>query len=769
MIGRHFSLHQVPSPLRLGGPPCVAAFFWLLLAFCWPAASWSAAAEAPAYAPAYTGTSRCVSCHAEQARLWQGSHHDLAMTEAGPETVLGDFADAEFSAHGVRSRFFRRDGGYFVRTDGPDGALVDYPIRYSFGWFPLQQYLIEFPGGRLQALGIAWDSRPAGEGGQRWFHLYPDEPMNHRHPLHWTGREQNWNFQCAECHSTGVRRNYDPGTDSYRTTWAELDVACEACHGPGAAHLAWAKKGAEKGSEKEPEKGDKGLSVPLGRYAATAWSSDPIGGPPRRVAPPSLTQRDAEVETCALCHARRGAIRDGFRYGRPLADSHVPALLEEALYFPDGQIKDEVFEYGSFLQSRMYHAGVRCSDCHDPHSLRPRAEGDAVCTRCHAPGRYATAAHHHHPEGAASCAACHMPQRTYMRIDQRADHSLRIPRPDLSLSLGSPNPCTGCHRERDDQWAADALRTWRGGTEAPPHHGEALQAGRRGTADAPARLLGLIEDASRPAIVRATAIDLLARQPLTGLPPSLPAQLEDPDPLVRAAAVRWFGQGGLELRAQHLVPRLEDPLLGVRLEAARALAPLAPMPLPERLRDSLGRVLAEYQQAMRATAERAESNHNLGLVFADQGRRPEAEAAYRRALALDPGFTPAYVNLADLYRQIGREAGGEAFREIGGEDKGVALLREGLQHQPLAAELHHALGLALVRAKQPGLARESLARAAELAPDNPRYAYIHAIALAEAGDQAAALAVLRAALERSPGDPALRGAVRELSRRSANE
>ena len=162
------------------------------------------------------------------------------MQVASDTTVLGDFRDRTFTHHGRTTRFFRRQGGFFVRTEGPDGREQDFAVTHTFGVHPLQQYLVALPGGRLQALGIAWDTRRQEEGGQRWYALYPDNPPRPGESIHWTGRDQNWNFMCAGCHSTGVVKNYDPASDRYRTRWAEISVGCEACHGPGAAHVAWA-------------------------------------------------------------------------------------------------------------------------------------------------------------------------------------------------------------------------------------------------------------------------------------------------------------------------------------------------------------------------------------------------------------------------------------------------------------------------------------------------------------------------------------------------
>ena len=189
----------------------------------------------------FVGGKACAECHQQQYAEWSDSHHDLAMQDASEETVRGDFEDAAFTAHGVTSRFFRRNGDYFVNTEGPDGKLFDYKIDYTFGVYPLQQYLIAFPEGRYQALGLAWDARPKASGGQRWFHLYPDEHIRPDDVLHWTQINQNWNFMCADCHSTNLQRNFDVAQDRYETTWSELDVSCEACHGPGSKHVAWGR------------------------------------------------------------------------------------------------------------------------------------------------------------------------------------------------------------------------------------------------------------------------------------------------------------------------------------------------------------------------------------------------------------------------------------------------------------------------------------------------------------------------------------------------
>jgi len=712
-----------------------ARFIWLLL-FATPVSAVSAADDSPA---GYLGSESCAGCHQLEAMAWRGSHHDLAMAEASENTVLGDFGDAQFTAHGITSRFYRKDGDFFVRTDGPDGALRDYQIRYTFGWYPLQQYLIEFPRGHVQSLGLAWDSRTREQGGQRWFHLYPGEEMDHRNRLHWTGRDQTWNYQCAECHSTNLQKGYDLATDSYRTTWSEIDVACEACHGPGSAHAAWAEAAArDPGREADP---DKGLVVDLSDRDGGTWIIDAESGKPRRTEP---RQGHVQIELCARCHSRRGQIWAQYEHGKPLGNTHRLSLLDEHLYFPDGQIKDEVYVYGSFLQSRMHAAGVTCSDCHEPHSLRLRAEGNAVCARCHLAPRYDTPDHHHHEAGTqgAACVSCHMPQRVYMVNDWRADHSMRVPRPDLSSRLGTPNACNGCHADKTPDWAADAVAAWYPDSAfRGPHFGEALHAATTRAPDAAERLLALAADGSQPGIARATAVDRLRSQARPQHLLTIQRLLGDEDPLVRAASARFLEVTEVQTRVDQGWPLLDDPDRVVRLEAARLLAPLLRHRVPERFRHQLARALDEYRQAQRVNADRPESHLNLGLIAAAQGEAAEAESAYREAIRIDPEFAPAYVNLADLHRQLGRDGQGEK------------VLRQGIEKAPEDASLHHALGLLQVRAQMLDAAIKRLGQASELAPDDSRYAYVYALALDKAGDKDRATQVLANLLGRDPTHP----------------
>jgi tetratricopeptide (TPR) repeat protein len=651
------------------------------------------------------------------------------MAPVDDSTVLGDFDDVELVYNGVTTTFFREDGKFVVRTDGPDGALEDFEVAYTFGVEPLQQYLVEFPDGRLQTLPVCWDSRPADEGGQRWFHIYPDEAVDHRDVLHWTGPLQNWNYMCAECHSTDLRKNYDLAANRYDTTWSEIDVSCEACHGPGSLHVARAEQ--EKAGNKPG-----GLVVSLADDGS--WIFDPDAVTARRE-PPRTTR--AQIETCARCHSRRTQLTDEYRHGQPLADTHRVALLDEHLYHADGQIKDEVYVYGSFLQSAMYREGVTCSDCHDPHTAELMLEGNATCVPCHKGNHFDTPEHHFHPveSTGGSCVACHMPQRTYMVVDPRRDHSFRVPRPELSVKLGTPNACNDCHTDRTAEWAAAAVSEWYGDERSnEPHYAEAIHAGRTWQPNAGRDLVAVVNDAEVPAIVRATALDLLKSFFSPEAAEAVRPALEDESPLVRAAAAETLVLLEPEARVRAGAPLLQDPVRTVRIAAARSLAEV-PLDQPAPKLPGLDRGLREYADVQTFNADRATGRMNLGRMHMQQGRLGDAERTYRSAVDLEPAFAPAAVNLADLYRAQGRDGDGER------------VLRDALERTPEDADLHHALGLLLVRQKkyEPGV--ELLQRAAALAPDQPHYTYVYAVALHSTGDVAGALETLKRAHDRYPG------------------
>ena len=700
----------------------------------------------------YVGRDVCARCHAEQVSQWSGSHHDLAMQVAGEQTVLGDFNNASLAHYGMTSTFFRKNDMYMVRTEGPDGKLDEFTVKYTFGVEPLQQYLIEFPGGRLQALSLAWDTRPQEQGGQRWFHLYPDERIAHDDELHWTRPSQNWNSMCAECHSTGLKKNYDPVERTFETAWSEIDVSCEACHGPGARHVAWAKRPAEQ-RQKDP---GMGLVVQLDERRDISWTIDPETGNAVRSRP---RHTDREIALCARCHSRRSPISKDYVHGEPLLDHYLPRLLDEGMYYADGQINDEVYVYGSFIQSKMQHAGVTCSDCHEPHGLALRVPGNGVCLQCHQADRYDQSDHHFHKASSpgASCAECHMPAKTYMVVDPRHDHSMRIPRPDLSVTLGTPNACNNCHADQSAEWAADQVRDWYGETPSGyQQYAGALAAARSGEPSAGRALADLVRDTGTPAMARATALAELGPYLSAATLDVVALGLDADDPLMRVAALQALEPVPPDIRVRLAFPALKDPVRAVRIEAARLLAALPSGDLPPGQQSQLDKGLEEYIESQQAMAERPEAQVNLGNLYAASGETGPATAAYRTATELDPGFVPAYVNHADLLRNREDEAAAEA------------VLRRAVAVMPESGDVYHALGLSLIRQKRNTEAIEALEQAARYSPDNARYVYVYAVALNSAGETARALLVLQGAHNRFPNNTDILSALVAFNRDSGN-
>jgi predicted CXXCH cytochrome family protein len=690
--------------------------------------------DAPAEPLQFAGTAACTGCHAEAAAAWRQSHHFHAMELPDAGSVLGDFNDARFEYFGTTSRFFTRDGQYFVETDNADGEMETFRIAYTFGWEPLQQYLIKFPDGRLQALGVSWDSRPAEAGGQRWFHLYPDRNVDHDDPLHWTGSFQNWNSRCAACHSTDLVRGYSVEDDRYDTRWKDINVGCEACHGPGSRHVEWAEREGRNGA-------DNGLIADL----AATWA--PVNGQ-RPALPAGPAGMSAQLQACSTCHARRGELQHP-RPDQGFLDNYLLSPITETLYHADGQILDEVYETGSFMQSLMHQNHVSCTNCHEPHSARLRASGNALCLQCHQPATYEAESHHFHAPGSsgAQCVNCHMPERTYMGVDARRDHSFRVPDPIASARFGVPNACTQCHADRDDEWAARIL-TRRTGRAEPRYPHAVLLAGAR--SHDPAVLPGLLayaQGAGNPAILRATALQESQRFASEQQLQAAAGMLASPDPLLRIAAVQALGNVEPLQRLARARPLLADPVKSVRIATARQLIDVRPSQVTEADRQALRQLFGEYEQALLHNADLPESMSDLGVFRAAQGDLAGAEQALQQARKVAPWFLPALLNLSDIHRARGRD------------DLGEPLLREAMRRYPESGDAVHMLGLLYVRTGRTPESVPLFRQASQLAPGNPQYALVYAVSLAETGQPAQAVSVLEAALRRFPGNAQLEQAL----------
>jgi tetratricopeptide (TPR) repeat protein len=664
----------------------------------------------------FRGSASCQTCHKSIYAKWQNSHHDLAMDIATKETVEGDFDNSVYTDpyNQVTSRFYTREGKYYAETEGPDGALGEFEITHTFGVYPLQQYLVPFPGGRLQCLPIAWDVEL-----QQWYRLPPYEVEGPTDWLHWTRGGQNWNSMCAECHSTRLTKGYDQLTDSYSTSWFEIDVGCEACHGPGSTHIAWAERPAFARVNKE----NYGLEV------QTA----------------NLTPQK-QIAICAPCHSRRFQLGDNLHTEERLLDKMVPSLLDEGLYYPDGQILEEVYVYGSYTQSKMYNSGVRCSDCHDVHSLNVYHKDNQLCLQCHRAKVYDTASHHFHkkiyegkPSDGALCISCHMPGKRYMGIDYRRDHSIRVPRPDLSRSLGTPNSCStkACHGDKPLDWVIENYTKWYGESRKP-HYGTALAAGQDNSPGAAEELAGVAADPLLPAIVRATAFSLLRNYPSEASLALMRQALEDENDLIRYTAIRSLGGLDDKTKVELIGPKLYDPVKAVRLEAAINLSTVPRQLLRKADLDAFDARLVEYREAMEYNSDFAAQRYNLGNLEANLGNDDKAVAYYTQAIEIDDQFFPAKVNLAMQYTRMGDNVRAEQ------------LFREVVADNPELYEASYSLGLLLAENNNYKEAAEFLGKAAEAMPGYTRARYNQALALFKIEEWQAGEEALLAALEVEP-------------------
>lgn len=712
LIGLWWFMHSSPSlplPSQVQAPVA-------------PAAAAPIKAANTALAPArMVDEQQCQGCHSEQAKDWQGSHHQLAMQVAEPETVLGDFNDRRFRGEGESTRFFRQDREFWVNTPGADGQAADFKVAYTFGIAPLQQYLIDVGEGRLQALGVAWDTEK-----NRWFHLYPGQGVTFKNPLHWSKPSQNANFMCVECHTTGYKRNFDSQKNTFASQWNSLGVGCQACHGPASNHLAW--------SVKKDDLIHKGFAVDLKDKDATT-----------------------ELETCARCHARRAPLGDGYTVGKRLMDDYLPSTLTRELYALDGKIKDEVFEHGSFAQSKMFDKGVRCSNCHNPHSTALKAPGNGVCLQCHNSAgqspvagvdgkglqakNYDSSEHHKHAMGqpGSQCVDCHMPGKLYMGNDLRHDHSFSIPNPERAQRLGTPDACLICHQGRAGDTISQQFKLWNAqATPQAPRYDESLWLIRNGQPGAAQALYEQLQRSNLPPIQRATLLGELPAYPSEQGLNLASKDLKHPAPQVRESAIRAVSALLPPPERTALYgPLLSDPVRAVRIAAARDLLAAARAGLGS-FQAAWEQAIGEYQAVQLSLAERAEANLNLAMLYQASGRNAEVEPSLRAALLRDADFFPALVTLVQWLEANGRS---QEARE---------LLQKSLQQHPDSALLQHTQGLLSIRSGDTAKAMPALAKAARLEPQNGQYSYVLAVALHDSGQLEQACAQLESLLQRQP-------------------
>ncbi|MBS1654798.1 MAG: tetratricopeptide repeat protein [Bacteroidetes bacterium] len=675
----------------------------------------------------FVGSSSCMSCHKTEFALYHQSDHFKAMDTAVASSVLANFNNTFFIYYGDTSFFYQRDGKYFVKTVDTTGQKKEFRVNYTFGWKPLQQYLVEFGDGRLQVLPFCWDTRPKEKGGQRWFHIYNKENILPNDELFWMRYNQNWNYMCADCHTTDFKKNFNLTVNSFHSYWRENNVSCESCHGPGSRHIEWAK-------DTSVHLQYKGFLISLASKQIN-WKMDEAKG---TALPETIVYNDTLISTCARCHARALRFTDDYTYGASFLQSHSPTAVTTENYYVDGQIKDEDYEYGSFLQSKMYARGVTCINCHEPHSMKIKLEGNNLCYSCHSPEKFGTPAHSFHPVSStgSSCVSCHMPVTTYMVVDDRRDHSIRIPRPDQSLMNGTPNACNKCHTDKSVKWASDYFLKWYG-DKLPKEktYKDLLAAIAAYTKESGSSLNELLSSASYPAIIRAGAMEQYSSLYTPGVLEKVKSNLVSEDPLLRRSAAKSMNGLPADIVIPSVSPLLKDKIKAVRLEAVFTLASYF-VQLDETTKADFANVYKEYIDVQQSLSHNPEGYLNQGIIMGLTGKTADAEQMYLDGLKRFPGFIPYFMNLADIYRQQKQET------------KAKEYLEKGLKIDPSNADLNYASGLWYYRQNDEANGLLELKKAYSLNPANVSVVYGLSIALNSSGNTDKAINILEGYLDK---------------------
>ena len=660
----------------------------------------------------------CTSCHQQPEHDWQRSDHAKSMAVADKNSVLADFGNVDVEHYGQKAHFFIKENRYQVTISYDDKTDV-YPIKFTFGHFPLQQYLVETEQGKLQVLPFTWDSREKNEGGQRWYHNYSHEEIRPEDRLHWRQPLQNWNGMCADCHSDGLERHYDAEQNSFSSQFDNINVGCLSCHGDMSEHVSTNKKATTNQLAKDDVTSIKHLTGKwlrsIGEKTAH-WQGD--------------KRNNDFMDGCFACHSLRAPLTDGIQPKVAFLDQFTPQLLASPNYHVDGQIKEEVYVYGSFLQSKMFAEGVNCLDCHDKHTMKLKVEGNGLCLQCHGGEVYNVKEHHQHNEesAGAQCVNCHMPENRYMGVDDRRDHSFKIPRPDISQTLDTPNACTKCHDDKSNQWASENLIKWHGQPTPLPTSRKYLLALNSGQAITLAQHLSIIEDETIDIISRATAIQLLIYTTPTLSPDTLAPYLSHSESLFRLSASAVAMLLPATEKIKYLSPLLKDKYKAVRIAAARSLVTSDISVVDQPLFD---KAMKELIDANKVNIWRGEGIANQGVLEIEMNQLANAEESFKNAIKIEPYFETGYINLADIYR-----AQKKPFQVN-------SVLSKGIENNPKSAAMHYSYGLHFVRQKKLEKALVLFEKSMMLMPNNAQYAYTYILGLDGAGQSRQALTKLK--------------------------
>jgi tetratricopeptide (TPR) repeat protein len=660
---------------------------------------------------AYVGDQSCKECHKTEFKEWKQSHHYMSMLPPNDSTVKGDFNNVTFTADGVTSRFYKKGSKFFINTEGDDGKNHDFEVKYIFGFTPLQQYLIEFPGGRMQVPRLSWDVNK-----KKWFNQYAGQKIPSHDWLHWTGNAQNWNTMCATCHSTNLKKNYDVKTDTYKTSYNIINVSCESCHGAGKAHVDFMNGDYKTGKKV------------AGSFLKLAKNSG----------------QKEELNTCAPCHARLSELSGSHIDSDEIMDNYIPQIPDTEFYHADGQVDDEDYIYTSFLQSRMFHKGVTCGTCHNPHSTKLKRIGNPTCTLCHVPAQYDTPKHTFHTKGGAAteCKNCHMPGKLYMGNDLRHDHSFRVPRPDLSVKYGTPNACSNCHKDKSEKALADAVIKWYGPSRKY-HFAEDLIPGSRLDANSEKHLTNIIDNKFVPKIIKATATFYLGTIPTQSSLNTILARLPSKEAQIRYRALRSLASFPAESWTDAVGPLLSDKVRAVRIAAADLYITIPAAQIPSQHAKAFSSAKVELEKSLLYQTDFSMGNVMLADYYLKLQDYPKAEKFYLRGLKKDSNMNYALLNLSVVYNIQGKNK------------QALQALESAIKNDPKNERVYYNMALLYNEMNDIPAAEKSFAKAVELKSMNPKVYYNYGLLLNQNKKFKEAESVLLRGIKLNPSDAEL--------------
>lgn len=658
----------------------------------------------------YVGDGACVKCHNKEFNDWRKSDHYMSMLPANESNVKGDFNNVNYVGDGVKSKFFRKSGKFYINTEGEDGKNHDFEVKFTFGVYPLQQYLIQFPDGKLQVTRLSWDSKK-----NKWFNQYPGQKIASHDWLHWTQNSQNWNTMCAVCHSTNLKKNYNIHTDSYKTSYSKINVSCESCHGAGEQHINLMKSEEYLKGDKREFKNYKILN--------------------------NKNQKE-QINSCAPCHALITEISPNHIKSKELMDNYIPQIPDKQNFHEDGQVNNEDYNYASFLQSKMYSKGVKCSDCHNPHTSKLKRVGNLTCTQCHSPYKYDTEKHTFHKNNTpgSKCISCHMPGKIYMGNDLRHDHFFRVPRPDLSLKYGTPNACSQCHQEKSSEYLTKTIVKWYG-KKRKYHFSEDLIPGSKLDKNSEEHLIKIINNEEVPDIIQATAASYLG---LILSKNSLKVLLEcthHKDAQVRYRAVRSLANFPKDSWINEIGPLLSDPIRAVRIAAADLFIMLPAQQRPVKFNSSFISANKELKNYLTYQSDFSVGNIMLGDYYLKIKNYKNAEFFYLRGLKKDDKMNYALLNLSTVYNALGQN------------NEAILTLNKAINNDPKNDRIYYNLALIYNEIGDKKEAERNFRLAVNLNTKNPRVYYNYGLILFQSNKHKSAVDILIKGIKNAPNSP----------------